>query len=229
MSNSPYILNQRLTSMRSALNTIEEDKEDEHLDEPKLQKATGYIGKEITLESVYAVVGKNDGEGHVYHHAQQYTSFTPTFPDSWGLTLRNLFVCPTTNNYLALEIQSTINNKTCSYIRRELLSNTEQRISDADVICLHSQKFKKNTSLIIKIEGCRPFKNHTYELYGKTCVLIRVWGTSFDDQQLYNEITATFNDDSNTTNTSTNYTTTIYSINPFPSEGNCWAYFEGFF
>jgi hypothetical protein len=60
-------------------------------------------------------------------------------------------------------------------------------------------------------------------------VLIRVWGTSFDDQQLYNEITATFNDDSNTNNTSTNYTTTIYSINPFPCEGNAWVYFDGFF
>jgi hypothetical protein len=56
-----------------------------------------------------------------------------------------------------------------------------------------------------------------------------VRGTSFDDQQLYNEITATFNDESNNTNSSTNYTTTIYSINPFPSEGICWAYYDGFF
>jgi hypothetical protein len=228
MSNSPYILNQKLTSLRSLLNNSRQQHDD--LEEPKPHIASGYIGKEILLQSVYAVVEKNDGEGHTYHHGQQFTSFKPIFPESWGLTLRNLHVSPTTNNYLALEIQSTINNGTCSYIRRELLSNTDQtvRISDADVICLHSQKFKKNSSLIVKIEGCRPFKNHTFDLYGKTCLLIRVWGIGIDDKQLYNEITATFDDDSNN-HTSTNYITTVFTTNPFASLGTAWEYPDGFF
>ena len=232
MSNSPYILHQKLTSLRSLLNNNREndEKNDENLDDlPLLQKASGYIGKEITLESVYAVVGKQDNEGHTYHHGQQCV-LAPTFSESWGLTLRNLHVSPTTNNHLALEIQSTTNNATCSYIRRELLSNTDQtiRINDADVICLHSQKFKKNSSLIIKIECCRPLKNHTYDLYGKTCLFIRVWGIGFDDKELYNEITASFNDDSNIS-TTTNYTTTIFSTNPFASVGTAWVYLDGFF
>ena len=58
---------------------------------------------------------------------------------------------------------------------------------------------------------------------------IRLWGIGFDDKELYNEIIATFNDDFNNTDTTTNYTTTIFSTNPFASIGTAWVYPDGIF
>ena len=142
------------------------------------------------------------------------------------LTLRNIQVNCSSNNFLALELTTNKQTNSCSYIRREILSKVEKETLEADVICLHSEKFKKDSTLTIKVEGCNSKQSHLY-FEGRLGFVIRVWGIDMHEHPIYNEITAFLSETIN--ENTTELVTTIFSLNPFASTAEGWLYDKGFF
>jgi len=207
MSNSPYIFNQKIHSIY-------------HLRNKEVQPDENSMVHTIEFNEVYAVPGKSDGEGRLYMHGQQSETFIPSIPGCWAINVHDIRVNSTSNNYLALELSNGLT--TCSFVRRDMLSTTQNvtERTDVGVICLHTKKFKKNTSVIVKVEGCRPLQNHLRGHYGNTCFIIRVWGIDFDNKPIHNEITAFLTNEGN----ENEYVTTLFSVKPFASIGDAWVY-----
>jgi hypothetical protein len=187
--------------------------------------SSGYRGNDVVLTNMFVSSGLNDGEGSTYQWGQNFQPFSPLFPDSWGITLRNLNGSTTSNSLIALRIVPTSNNTVCSYIRRELANLVEPiSIDGATLIRLHTKKFKSNTSLTVKIEGCRPFIDALNKRRGKTQFKIRVFGTESgaEEKPVCNEIVCF--------STETEYSIEIYSMSQWGGRpGEAWIYENGFF
>ena len=78
MSNSPYILNQKVQSLHH-LQKKQHVKPDEN--------STVHT---IEFNEVYAVPGKSDGEGRIYMHGQQSTTFIPSISGSWAINVHDI-------------------------------------------------------------------------------------------------------------------------------------------
>jgi hypothetical protein len=153
--------------------------------------SNGYTGKSSELVNIFVNSGIMDAEGQTYQWGQRYTPFTPTFPRSWGISLNNICLNCKVNSYIALRIIPTSNASTSTYIRRELNTfNSPIKIENSDLIRLNSIKFKANSSISVKIEGCRLLNDTVNNAYGKTKLVLRVFGTNIGDEEVYNEISA---------------------------------------
>jgi hypothetical protein len=194
--------------------------------------SSGYRGTDVVLTNMFVSSGLNDGEGSTYQWGQNFQPFSPLFPDSWGITLRNLNISTISNSLIALRIVPTSNNTVCSYIRRELANLVEPISIDdgATLIRLHTKKFKSNTSLTVKIEGCRPFIDALNKRRGKTQFKIRVFGTESgpEEKPVCNEIVCFLKNER--LSTDTEYRIEIYSMSQWGGRpGEAWIYENGFF
>jgi hypothetical protein len=192
--------------------------------------SSGYRGNDVVLTNMFVSSGIQDGEGSTYQWGQNFQPFTPLFPDSWGITLRNLNVSTTSNSLIALRIIPTSNSTICSYIRRELNSLADPIFVDgSSLIRLHTNKFKTNSSLTVKIEGCRPFIDSMKQRRGKTQFNIRIFGTeSGEEKPVYNEIVCFLKNER--LSTETEYSIEIFSMGQWGQPGGeAWIYENGFF
>ena len=244
MSNTSYILNQKINNIRSFI-----DNESDHIENIVLRsdleannyrivnvsnlqthhlEANGYIGSHYTLENIFISTGISDGEDQTYQWGQRYIALKPSFPESWAISLRNICLHCKVNSYLALRVIPTSNTTTVTYVRKECLTlNDPIKIENSHLIRLSSQKLKANTSMRVKVEGCRLLKDTVNHTYGKTKLQICVWGTSMDDEEIYNEITAYL--DTEIDEVETEYSVEIYSMAQFSTAGTAWVYENGFF
>lgn len=74
MSNSPYILNQKIQSLY-------------HLRNKQVKPDENSTVHATEFNAVYAVPAKSDGEGRIYMHGQQSVSFVPSIPGSWAISV----------------------------------------------------------------------------------------------------------------------------------------------
>ena len=191
--------------------------------------SNGYTGKSSELVNIFVNSGITDLEGATYQWGQRYTpSFTPTFPHSWGISLNNICLNCKVNSYIALRVIPTSNASTSSYLRRELNTvNTPIKIEHSDLIRLNSIKFKANSSISVKIEGCRLLNDAVNNTYGKTKLVLRIFGTDIGDGEVYNEISAFLDDEIDAVNT--DYSVEIYGMAQFSCTANAWLYENGLF
>ena len=87
MSNSPYILNQKIHSLC-------------HLRNKEVQPDENSMVHATKFNAIYAVPGKSDGEGRTYMHGQQSETFIPSISGSWAINVHDIRVNSTSNNSL---------------------------------------------------------------------------------------------------------------------------------
>ena len=190
--------------------------------------SNGYIGKHVPLTNIFIASGITDGENQTYQWGQRYVLFTPLYPDSWGLSLRNICLNCKGNSHLAIRIIPTSNAATSTYVRREMNTlGSGIKIQNAALIRLHSLKFKGNSSVRVQIEGCRLLNDNINHTYGKTKLILRVYGTDIDDEEVYNEISAYIDDEID--NVNTDYMIEIYSMAQYSCTGDAWLFENGNF
>ena len=159
-------------------------------------------------------------------YASQYCLHT-TLPYYCKVTVPIQYNCKV-NSYIALRIIPTSNASTSTYIRRELNTfNSPIKIENSDLIRLNSIKFKANSSISVKIEGCRLLNDTVNNAYGKTKLVLRVFGTNIGDEEVYNEISAYIDEEIDDINT--DYSIEVYGMAQFSSTGTVWLYENGFF
>ena len=191
-------------------------------------KLSGITGQSIELSSFFNTVSVSDNEGAGYQWGQRYTPLIPKYPESWGISLRNINMNTKKDCYLALRMNPLSNLSDITFVRREMNTIDEPiEINDSDVARLNTKKFKAGSSALVQIQGRRLMYSTERKIRGRTQLVVKVWGTDVDDDAIYNEISCCLVDEMDDTDTS--YSVEIYSTVQFSSLGNGWMYDKGFF
>ena len=221
-----------LTAEKIQSSSLEEDASLEILSDVNMQehelKLSGITGQSIELSSFFNTVSVSDNEGAGYQWGQRYTPLIPKYPESWGVTLRNINMNTKKDCYLALRMNPLSNLSDITFVRREMNTIDDPiEINDTDVARLNTKKFKAGSSALVQIQGRRLMYSTERKTRGRTQLVVKVWGTDADDEAIYNEISCCLVDEVDDTDTS--YSVEIYSTVQFSSLGNGWMYDKGLF
>ena len=190
-------------------------------------RSSGFIGTTVPLESSFESAYMKDGEGSGYQYRQRYSPYFPLYPETWGFTFHQIYINKTVDTALAFKLNSltceTLMNATRIEKDRFVVSSDR----DVQVARLHSKKFKSNSTAVVKISGCRVYKNHINKERGMTQFRVKVWGIDEDDNEICNEIHGSLANEIE--DDSTVYSSELYSQAKFAKTGCAWNYDQGMF